>query len=659
MKKWKRLVAAVLFVSVLLVSVQEAHAAALVTSFSIKEDVDTSYAIDDVPEKFVVTEITSDSLGNQHELKWVNPKGIGDGYRVEIYAAVEFQMYAPAEAIDSFLNGMRVITWDEMENAASSSWVAIDSPFAYVGDYDATDKSCTVDFDKLLKCIEDYAVSDSTSSEGFTVFKNLTTLAIDYASKYLTKGSVTLTEDLNLYSYVINNEVHCRYFKFSKMKYFIRYVKTEEKTALGEDGQYHYYVDYELLGGKDVVPGGRSMCGFLEQGERFGIHDIRVTDVSSTYVENKGIFNNADYYMNHVRYEFISPHPIAFVCGFCRETNWKDAAGLYMNPPVVYPDTWDRIVDFMACIPLDIWGVDLGTSLPVRHDIDFYRFTNFELPYTWHYDAHNPEYLLPSVPDRRLTQDETLQVLLMYGNGHYDTNIPFFSSTFLESAKLYLTDGELHGGSYVFDYNLKGPLMQNTIGFKAGGGLDGSTASSGVIDGDNDTDNGWLKKIYLRLGVMLEKMGNSTGADMSGIMDKLDKLNKRLKKTNQWLAAIFVENTIADVLDNINKAVIGDAAKSADSLVDTAVTKFPFSIVYDIKYMGHMMEAEPKTFYKEIDFRIPSLAGKTEPWKIVIDFSVMDGFISKIRAMVYIIFCVGLVPLTMRVANFIKRQVDN
>lgn len=667
----KRFGALLLVLAISLVSVRDAAAASVITSFQILEEVDTAYAIDDVPDKFVVKEIKTDTLGTQHELSWQNPKKIDENYKVEIYAAVEFQLYAPSDyGIESLANAARPITWDEIENAASSSWLSVDSPFAYVGNFLATDKTCSVDFETLLKSIEDYTVSDTTSSGSYSAFKNLTTLYLDVLSNLVSQGSVTVSDEFSTYTYVMNDDTCCRYFKFSKMKYFIRYVKAEEKSAYDEkDGQYHYYIQ------NDAFVRWLSKYGDLQSNLnnnypskpvlkfttdiRFGIHDINETGKKYAEIINELTKQDERYFLLTSKVEFVSPCPVAFYVENDTYNNYSYGTD-GNNLSLAERDDKGAVirVEKFATVRTFLYGVDVNNGNPVKfgaegNGIDYNKVV--DLFYKYMYESEGLRLLFPGLPARKLTTEEMIGLLRTYGS--FKTNIPFFSSSFETSMKEYLTDGELHGGQYVVEYDIKGPLMQNTVGFKAGGGLDSSTASSGVLDGDTDTNNGWLKKIYVRLGEMQQAMGGT--GDLSGIEDKLDKLNKRLKKTNQWLAAIFVENTIADVLDNINKAVIGDAAESAGDLVDMAVTKFPFSIINDYKHICDMFVAEPKILYKELDLRPPSLAGKGKPMKIVVDFSLIDGFIGKIRAMVYIMFCLGLLPVTRSFTNFVKRQVDN
>lgn len=631
---YKTFVAVLVAVSVFLNYAATACAAPdIITSgFTVSNDFSTYYDFELCPMDAKVSEIISDTLGSQHTIKWENPSDLPAGYKVEVYAVCEFEIYAA----DGFLRKAENAGYAEMKAATNKNWQTVDTPYIKIYEDDAElNDSCIIDFDSLLSWSYHH-YTDFSSSFQTSAFKAFTVVVADYVSSMLGKE---LSEIINPYSYAVN-ENKCADFRFSKMKYFIRYKKAvQPQDPLQSDGKYHYYLETWKPLNRSAGKPSNEFSG-LPSGVYAGL----------SYTGGEEFFAEKGSYLNyHVKYEIISPYPICLVS--------NDKLPNYIHSYYFYNyDGSMRYYPFNSTI-----RTRTESGVEDKGNCQLYALVNKSDDK----NEVNSSYggIFDSIPN--------LAALSMVANsGTYQSNIPIFAAAFSTAADDYLLTGKLedseNGNSYFmpgggYQY---GQLLQCTVGFADGGAsLDKNGSITSVVDGNSDTDNGWLKKIYYLLkDNLIDDKGESW----------LAKIHKRLEWTNTYLKALIVENTIADLggfiadfvaekldavvsgfLDTIELDVI---SKEVSSVTSVAKKKFPFSTLADYELIVTAFSAEPVAPKETVNLKFIQKADGSYlvDEDITFDFARFDKIARTTRSACYILFVMGLIPATRKYMQMIN-----
>lgn len=191
----------------------------------------------------------------------------------------------------------------------------------------------------------------------------------------------------------------------------------------------------------------------------------------------------------------------------------------------------------------------------------------------------------------------------------------------------------------------------------------------------------FLDDFFERLG---EQGGESGGGGSSGggtsgggassswydsVLDYLNNILKQLKSIKRWTVVDTVidgVDAIADWLDLIHD-VLSDADDGAESAVATLSSalddatgllksKFPFSIPWDILLLVTVFAADPEAPYFEIPIQFDiSGIGISIDYTFVVDFKDYDYLSQICRAVLSMIYAVGLMKMTANVA-MIKKE---
>lgn len=211
----------------------------------------------------------------------------------------------------------------------------------------------------------------------------------------------------------------------------------------------------------------------------------------------------------------------------------------------------------------------------------------------------------------------------------------------------------------------------------------GGGGSGGGYPGDKDYDdnkdlpagtdltdtNSWLKKIYLKVCQIFDKMNTAVedagSAAMARIQESLDEIIVQLKKIKRWTAVDTVidgVDALADWLDLI-KDVIKDAKEGAGSAVaaiagtvgdsvDTMSKKFPFSVPWDILFFISVLSAEPQVPHFEIPFNIElSALDITIDYTMELDFEQLQWLSDLSRLLLSMTYAVGLFKMTAGITS--------
>lgn len=219
----------------------------------------------------------------------------------------------------------------------------------------------------------------------------------------------------------------------------------------------------------------------------------------------------------------------------------------------------------------------------------------------------------------------------------------------------------------------------------SGGSSDtGGSGGSGDKDYDDNKDlpagtdladtNSWLKKIYLKVCQIFDKMNTSVedaeDAALAKIQESLDEIIVQLKKIKRWTAVDTVidgVDAIADWLDLI-RGVLKDAEEGAGSAVatiasavgdsvDTMSKKFPFSIPWDILFFVSVLSAEPQVPHFEIPFNIElSMLDITIDYTMELDFTQLQWLSDLSRLLLSMTYAVGLMRMTFGVTSAGKEE---
>ncbi|MDE6607075.1 MAG: hypothetical protein K2K54_04875 [Lachnospiraceae bacterium] len=227
------------------------------------------------------------------------------------------------------------------------------------------------------------------------------------------------------------------------------------------------------------------------------------------------------------------------------------------------------------------------------------------------------------------------------------------------------------------------------------------SAFAGGYSGDDVTlDSDTLKAI--------EKILNDNSLD---IQDKIDQIGdliggaigdntEEIKKTNSWLAKIkavlddilstlksirrwtiadtiidaidavvdgadFVKNIITDIINvgiNIVKApgsAFGSILDTVETLGEILKVKFPFCIPWDIAFLVGILSAAPRVPHYEIPIKYGGAGSIIQiDEMIVIDFTEFSAISRLCRTFLFVIFCRGLLDLTIKIVNMKEGEYD-
>lgn len=646
---------------------------AMINSFNLCPTISTDYTFEETVASFSVSEMVTESLGTQHTIKWKNPKKLSENMGIEIYAVVQFELYAPTDFKES-----KFTTFNQIENSPDAMWQDVDLPFCLVYDGDASVSELKIDYDAMLNyiyetCVESYSSYDmDNGSYGYGQINYSVINFINICSNEIMEHFSG--DSVNYFNFCVNN-FSTKYLKFKKMKYFCRYKKQNIDLDFYDEatGLYHY-----TFSGKRF----NSFYCFNQYGESRGwsyalsesaVKDYLLSGLAGvSYAADKGTWQNGawdklDYKVTQLLYdededaftfeiEIYSPYPMG----------------------MVFASTYGDDMPFAGCVPRGYYRVHNNDgNYNFQHRVQIFMY-NTDVEGYYRINCNDwLSYNIPGDSDRLIESERESSYLFSYedsleymvDNGFFNTTMPILSPVFLEGAgKDYLITGvidpdALDGGYYLknglYDY---GPLLQNTISF-SDGKLDESSASSSVNDGINYSTDGWLKKIYYRLGDILEKMDDSGSGDSS---EMLEKIYKRLGWTNNWLAAMFIEGTVSDILpyaldfmdgivelvsDNLIVTIVGDATAAAESITTVAGGKFPFSVIKDYYVIIDAFCADPEC----PEFSFEFVVGKYNFGQLDIEFSKFSEIAKAIKAFLYMTFVVNLFFLTRKIVDFVHK----
>ena len=219
-------------------------------------------------------------------------------------------------------------------------------------------------------------------------------------------------------------------------------------------------------------------------------------------------------------------------------------------------------------------------------------------------------------------------------------------------------------------YIFTGKLEGGTVG----GNTDYEDNKDLPAGSDLTDTNSWLKKIYLKVCQIFDRMNTAVGdagsAAMARIQEQLDEIVEQLKKIKRWTAVDTVidgVDAIADWLDLI-LGVLKDAKEGAGSAVaaiagslgdsvDSMSGKFPFSIPWDILFFVSVLSAEPQVPYFEIPFNIElSALDITIDYTMELDFSQFQWLSDLSRLLLSMTYAVGLMKMTFNVTTMGKEE---
>lgn len=209
------------------------------------------------------------------------------------------------------------------------------------------------------------------------------------------------------------------------------------------------------------------------------------------------------------------------------------------------------------------------------------------------------------------------------------------------------------------------------------GGGGGNTGGGDVnIDIDLSTTNGLLSKILAKVTQIFDKLSETAGSAADTVHAKLqetlDEILAQIKKLKHWTIADTLIDGITGLSDIITDWAdfIGDILSGADDAAEGAVgavsatmedaaqlmkTKFPFCIPWDVYLIVGFLAEEPKTPVFELPIRLESY-GIDE--RIVIDFEDFAVISSLSRTLLTVLYCYGLLNLTMKVFPITKEGGD-
>ncbi len=203
-------------------------------------------------------------------------------------------------------------------------------------------------------------------------------------------------------------------------------------------------------------------------------------------------------------------------------------------------------------------------------------------------------------------------------------------------------------------------LKNNQGGGSGGGGSGGGDVN---VDIDLSTTNTLLSKILAKVTQIFDRMSETVegAADTAHakIQETLDEILVQIKKLKHWTmadTAVNAADAVADWLDFI-KGIFDDAENGAGSAVSALSstmgdaanlmkTKFPFCIPWDVYLIIGFLAEEPQTPVFRLPIKLERLG--IEEY-IEIDLKDFDAVSSISRTLLTVLYCYGLLNLTMKV----------
>lgn len=213
--------------------------------------------------------------------------------------------------------------------------------------------------------------------------------------------------------------------------------------------------------------------------------------------------------------------------------------------------------------------------------------------------------------------------------------------------------------------------LKNQQGTGGGGSGSGGDVTVNV---DLTETNSWLSKIYEKVAQIFDKISKTasgvTDTAFDKIQETLDEILKQIKKIKHWTIADTLIDGVTGLSDMITDwiTLIGDLLEDVDGGAETTVaaisstmddatkllkTKFPFCIPWDVYFLVTFLAHEPETPVFNLPIRVPS-AGIDEC--IEVDMSDFSGISTISRTLLTLIYCYGLLNLTMKVIPMVKEE---
>lgn len=204
--------------------------------------------------------------------------------------------------------------------------------------------------------------------------------------------------------------------------------------------------------------------------------------------------------------------------------------------------------------------------------------------------------------------------------------------------------------------------QQGTGGGGSGGGGDVT------VNVDLTETNGWLSKIYEKVTQIFDKISKTaegvSDSVHAKIQETLDEMLKALKSIRRWTiadTAVNAADAVADWLDFLKSLFddvengAGNAVAAISTSMDGATgllkTKFPFCIPWDVAFLVTFLAHEPETPVFKLPIHVES-AGIDEC--IEVDMSDFSGISTISRTLLMLIYCYGLLNLTMKIIPMAK-----
>ncbi|MCI5586365.1 MAG: hypothetical protein MR384_00530 [Lachnospiraceae bacterium] len=689
----KRIICIVLAIAITVVSFGSVTYASESVSYSAFYNVNSSDPIS-TPYNFDVTlnnfKVQSKStLGNEkHFLTWDNSVDMFN-YKVEIFAKVYIE-YKNIKDEDGHDNVS--ISKDKLENAP---WSETSLPMIHCVDVDANDCLSVVDF-------TDIKSSYKTITEGYRnydsdLIKSVTTLFDLFLPDKYEEFANNYYEEI---IYCIDHETTASYIRFSRVKYFARYVAKTSTTQLLQpdaDGYYHYYFNFV-----PIDPNPNSTCK---------------EDEKTITWSNK--FNVG----THELYEFKSRKRLyLFVC--CKYIDYLERTA--------NKSPWKE-VRYKTCLAGSYYICDSngGLSSNSMEGINIGNPQNSSggrLIYGGYESLGDSKYGNPeqNAKEKILSNFGIDNILCVPPDNLYlDTNLPIKKYGKIQTSEdnAALSDW-LNNGVYSYDTVTVGKFIENDtqiINVKPTPSPTPDVSSSPDVTtappssspkptptpsrypgtGDDYTDTNvhddnsdmsdvvhWLKMIYNRLGKQLEefkiintvvdklddiisnqkKMIDSfSGSDDTGTDSDNNDVVKYLKKIYNVLIANMVTSAIKDVMDYVNSFVqdVGQGiSDAADTVYETASNTFPLSVIFIPKLVFETLSHDPVTPNKKISFTKPAnkICGVNIPeykFEFQLDLKDFNDLAKICRNCIVIVFLFGMVNYTADVVRMINDTVGS
>lgn len=202
-----------------------------------------------------------------------------------------------------------------------------------------------------------------------------------------------------------------------------------------------------------------------------------------------------------------------------------------------------------------------------------------------------------------------------------------------------------------------------------GGGTGGGTGGGDVnVDIDLSTTNGLLSKILAKVTQIFDRISETAEGVSDSVHAKmqetLDEMLVQIKKLKHWTmadTAVNAAGAVADWLDFL-KGIFDDmengagtAVSAISSSMESATgllkTKFPFCIPWDVAFLVTFLAHEPETPVFKLPIHLERV-GIDE--YIEVDMSEFSGISTISRTILMLIYCYGLLNLTMKIIPVAK-----